>query len=254
MASSETAMIERDVFAEGLRLVRAGEAEGVPLRLIGGVAVRLRTAEAVPPNLSRSSPDIDLVTTKGSSTRAGRLIGGLGYAPHVAFNALHGQERMLFYDEANDRKLDVFVGSFRMSHAIPVAERLEADALTIPLAELLMTKLQVFELNEKDIRDALAILYAFPVGETDTETINAALVATLCCADWGLWRTITGNVECLRGELANYDLPPPGRERVAERLEALAERIEREPKSRSWRLRARLGERKRWYELPEEPG
>jgi hypothetical protein len=247
-------MIERDVFVEGPRLVRAGEAEGVQLRLIGGVAVRLRTAEAVPPALMRPSPDIDLVTRKGSTARAGRVISDLGYAPHVAFNALHGQERMLFYDEANHRKLDVFVGSFRMSHAIPVAERLETDPLTIPLAELLMTKLQVFELNEKDIRDALAILYAFPVDDADAETINAALVAALCCADWGLWRTITGNVECLRGELAKYDLPPPGRERVAERLEALAERIEREPKSRSWRLRARLGERKRWYELPEEPG
>ena len=39
---------------------------------------------------------------------------------------------------------------------------------------------------------------------------------------------------------------------LLENREELEERIEAEPKSRAWRLRAKIGERKRWYELPEE--
>jgi hypothetical protein len=235
-----------------VRLVRAAEAAGLALRLIGGVAVRLRTGDAVPPALTRPCPDIDLVTAKGQTARTARFLRESGYEPHVSFNALHGQERMLFFDHGNERQIDVLVGSFRMSHEIPL--RLDVHPLTIPPAELLLTKLQVVQLNEKDVRDALALLYAHPVGEGDDDTIDAARVAGLCCADWGLCRTITGNIESLRGELHGYDLPPPGRDRVAERIDVLSDRIEREPKTLGWRLRAKLGERKRWYELPEEPG
>lgn len=251
MASSEAAGIEQDVFAEGVRLVRAAEAEGLTVRLIGGVATRVCCADAVPPALTRPCPDIDLVTAKGGSAAAARLLRAQGYEPHVSFNALHGQERMLFFDRGNDRQVDVLVGAFRMSHEVPL--RLDVDPLTIAPAELLLTKLQVVQLNEKDVRDALALLYARPVGDGDGDAINGARIAQLCAADWGLWRTITGNLERLKGEVDGYDLPPGGRELLAERIDALLERIEREPKSRSWRLRARIGERKRWYELPEEP-
>ncbi len=146
----------------------------------------------------------------------------------------------------------MFVGSFSMSHTIPIGDRLELERVTVPLAELLLTKLQIAELNEKDVRDTLALLTCHPVGETDGDCVNAAHVARLCAADWGLWRTITGNMSACRERLAAYDLPPEERERIARRLDELLERIEAEPKTRGWRLRARIGERRRWYELPEE--
>lgn len=246
-------MIEADVLAEGRRLVAAGGEAGVPLKLLGGVAVRLHAEEDVPPALRRECPDIDVATAKGLTHPADRLLRGLGYEPHVAFNALHGRERMLFYDGEHGRKLDVFVGSFRMCHAVPFSGRLDADPLAIPLAELLLTKLQVVELNEKDVRDMLALLCAHPVGERDEETINGGRIAQLCAADWGLWRTVTWNLERIGRALREYALPAGDAERIGERVGALAGRIEREPKSRAWKLRDRIGVRKRWYELPEEP-
>jgi hypothetical protein len=249
LASSE---IHADPVAEGERLVRAGEAAGVRLRLLGGVAVLVRTAGAVPSSLSRTTPDIDLVTAKGGTAPTTRVLREAGYEPHTSFNALHGSERMIFFDDANDRKLDVLVGSFRMSHEVPI--RLDVDPLTIPAAELLLTKLQVVELNEKDVRDALALLCAHPVGGDDAAAINGGRVAELLASDWGLWRTITANLERLPGELEHYELSADQTTTIRERVGELAERIEREPKSRAWRFRARIGDRKRWYELPEEPG
>jgi hypothetical protein len=146
--------------------------------------------------------------------------------------------------------VDVFVGSFSMCHKVPLDGRIEVDPVSIPLAELLLTKLQVVQLNEKDVRDALALLHDHDVGDADGETVNGARVAELCATDWGLWRTITQNLAACRAFAGSVDVPD--RETLDERFDALLGRIEDAPKSRAWRMRAKIGDRKRWYDLPEE--
>jgi hypothetical protein len=172
----------------------------------------------------------------------------MGYEPHVGFNAMNGKERLLFYDNPNGRQVDVFVSSFRMCHEIPLEKRLPIDRDTVPLAELLLTKLQIIELNEKDVRDTVALLLEHDVTDDDSG-VNATHVAELCADDWGLWRTISHNLATLRDRIDAYDVD---REAVSNRVAAILERIEAAPKSRGWRMRAKIGERKRWYELPEE--
>jgi hypothetical protein len=245
--------IERDVVSEGKRLLTRAAAEGVTIRVLGGVAVRLHSS-GLAPAFERPYGDLDLVTTKRDAGATAALLRSAGYEPHVAFNALNGRERMLFFDNEHGRQVDVFVGAFRMSHAIPLEERLVLEPATVPLAELLLTKLQIAELNEKDVRDSLAILHEHPVGEGDADTVNEDRIAELLAADWGLWRTITGNLATSRDHVDRYDLPEGDRAEIAARVDRLAERIEREPKSRAWKLRARIGERKRWYDVPEEVG
>jgi Uncharacterised nucleotidyltransferase len=244
--------IRQDIVAEAKRLLELANAEGVPLRVLGGVAIHLRAPRPLPPALTRRYADVDFVTAKGRSSAVQRLLREAGYEPHVAFNALHGTERLLFFDNGNERQVDVFVGGFSMSHRVPVAERLELEPETLPLAELLVTKLQIAELNEKDVRDALALFHGHPVDERDGDAINSARVAELCSTDWGLWRTLTGNLSASRDHVDRYELPDEEKDRLRSAMDALLDRIEREPKSRTWKLRARIGERKRWYTLPEE--
>jgi hypothetical protein len=243
-------MIESDVVDEAKRVLTRADAEHVPLRLLGGVAIKLRAPGELPAAFARSYADLDFATRKKTGGQAAELLRAEGYEPHVAFNALHGGDRMLFFDNEHDRQVDVFVGAFSMCHKIPLDERLEVDPVSIPLGELLLTKLQIAEVNEKDVRDTLALLHDHPLGEEDGGTLNAGRVATLCADDWGLWRTITGNLVACRGFADTYDVPD--RARLDERIDALLERIDAAPKSRAWRLRAKIGERKRWYELPEE--
>jgi hypothetical protein len=141
-----------------------------------------------------------------------------------------------------------------MCHRIPLMDRLDVDALTLPLAELLLTKLQVVELNKRDETDLLLLLLEHDVGTTDDETINAEVIAALCARDWGLWRTVKLNVERLREALGGYAFSPEQADAVRRRLDALWDRIDAEPKSSKWKLRDRVGDRKRWYEKPEETG
>ena len=217
------------------------------MRLLGGVAVNVRSS-GLPPALTREYQDLDFASAKKSAGNLQKLLRDLGYEPHVGFNAMNGRERLLFHDNANGRQMDVFVSSFRMCHEIPLERRLDAQSDTVPLAELVLTKLQIIELNEKDVRDAVALLLEHEVTEDDTG-VNGSQFASLCCDDWGLCRTITQNLASVREHLGGYEVD---REVVATRLDALLERIEVAPKSRSWKLRAKIGDRKRWYELPEE--
>ena len=238
-----------DIVEEARRVLAAAEEDNVMVRLLGGVAVRLRS-KSLPGALEREYKDLDFVTTRKASGDVQKLLRDLGYEPHTAFNTMNSKERLLFFDDAHGRQVDVFVGSFRMCHEVPFEGRLGVDAGTVPLAELLLTKLQIIELNEKDVRDAVALLHEHEITDDDAG-LSGTQVGKLCAEDWGLWRTITRNLESVGRHLDAYEVD---REVVAGRLRELQERIEAAEKSRGWRLRARVGERKRWYELPEEVG
>jgi hypothetical protein len=240
-----------DVVEEGQRLVELAKSEGTSFALLGGVAVRLH-APSIPPALDRDYKDLDFAVPKGRSGDATKLLRGAGYDPQVTFNAMNGKERMLFHDTEHGRQVDVFVGAFRMCHEIPLSDRLKPGDATVPLAELLLTKLQIVELNEKDVRDTVLLFHGHDVGDDDEDVVNAQRIAELTASDWGLWRTITANLSKSAEMVDQYELPHPERERVRDRIRHVLDRIETAPKSRSWKLRARIGERKRWYELPEE--
>lgn len=240
-----------DLVEEGERLLALAHEQNATFALLGGVAVRLHAPE-VPGALDREYKDLDFAVPRGGSGAAGKLLTQAGYEPHVVFNAMNGKERLLYHDNEHGRQVDVFVGSFRMCHEIPLSERLRPREATVPLAELLLTKLQIVELNEKDIRDTVLLLHGHEVAGHDDDAVNGDRVAELCANDWGLWRTITRNLERCALDVDRYELPQPERSRIKDRLSQLLSHIEAAPKSRAWRLRDKIGERRRWYDLPEE--
>ena len=241
-----------DIVPETCRVIDAASSQGVTIRAFGGVAVAIHSASGVPSSLARAYRDIDLVTGRKEGRAAARSLAEAGYTPNERFNAMNGSTRLVFYDVAHERQVDVFVGEFRMCHQIPISNRLELEPYTVPLAELLLTKLQIVQLNDKDLRDIWAILVEHDVAENDNDAINAAFVASLLAGDWGLWRTTRQTIETARGELANSPLPQEDRALIESRLVRLWERIEAEPKGFRWRSRARVGDRSKWYEEPEE--
>ena len=252
MTSKETNGILSDMVDEAIRVAEEAEREGVDLRLLGGVAIKVRAQDGIQPAFEREYADLDWIVPKGKSSQAQKFFESLGYVPQTRFNTMYGRERLLYFDEEHDRQVDVLVGTFRMSHEIPFGKRMTLEPVTVPLAELLLTKLQIIELNEKDVCDTFALLYDHPVGEEDGKSVNAAHIAKLCSSDWGLWRTFTANLEALDGHLKRYELADEGKERISDRVKALLQRIEEEPKTFGWKMRAKIGDRKRWYELPEE--
>lgn len=241
-----------DVVEEARRLLAAAEATGLRVRLIGGAAVRVHVQGELHPTFAREIRDIDLVTGKGEGTRTAAFLDEQGYVANRTFNAMHGARRLLFYDETHGRQVDVFIHTFEMCHVLPVGEHLDRDPHTLPLADLLMTKLQIVTLNAKDRSDAYALLLEHDLGEGDVERIDSARIAALCARDWGLYRTSQLNFERLLAALPESGLDEASQALIATRIERIAAAVESAPKSVKWKARARVGDRVRWYEEPDE--
>ena len=240
-----------DPVQESRRLIAAADRKGVAVRALGGVAVQLQSP-AGGPILPRPIRDIDLVTRRDTRKVVAEVLVEQGYVADEMFNALHGSRRLLFYDEPNQRKLDVFVGEFAMCHPIPIADRLEKEPLTVPLAELMLTKLQIVELTERDQRDIYSLAYHHEVTTENGSGIEGRYVAELCSRDWGLWRTVRGTIERCTTNVDRYELGGEAVALITKRLKDLWANIDEAPKSTKWRLRSRVGDRVRWYEEPEE--
>lgn len=239
-----------DPVAEGRRIAGVAAERGLPLRVVGGVAVAILCPSAQRPPLEREYADIDLVTTRDARDGVVGMMGELGYAEDREFNMLHGHRRLYFWDEINQRQVDVFVDEANLCHRIDLRQRIDAVPLTASLADLTVLKLQVVETNEKDYLDICAIFADHDLSEDDSG-VNTPYIAGLTASDWGLWRTL--GIVAEQSEQFALELPDfPSREAVADRLRRLQNELDTVPKSRGWRLRARVGDRKRWYELPEE--
>jgi hypothetical protein len=236
------------------RLVREAQSEGIFLRVLGGLAIKVHSPHANHRSLERKYPDIDFVTDKASAKKLLGFLPGMGYTPNKTFNTLSGDRRQLWYDEEQGRQIDVFIGDFTMCHTLPLADRLQIEPLTIPLAELFLSKAQIFELNRKDILDLLTLLLDHEVGPGDEETINADLIAELCAKDWGLYTTVSMSIQKLHTFLDEGDvaLDPEEAQVIKKRLVKLQKTMDEAPKTLAWKMRARVGTRVRWYEEVEE--
>jgi hypothetical protein len=224
------------------------------LRVLGGLAIKVHSPHANHRSLERNYPDIDFVTDKTSAKKLLGFLPEMGYTPNKTFNTLSGDRRQLWYDEAQGRQIDVFIGDFTMCHTLPLADRLEVEPLTIPLAELFLSKAQIVELNRKDILDLLALLLDHDVGPGDMETINSELIAGLCSKDWGLYTTVSLTIQKLRDFLDEdqIDLDAEEVQIIKKRLTAVQMAMDEAPKTMAWKMRARVGTRMRWYEEVEE--
>jgi hypothetical protein len=240
--------VNADVVDEARALVDRATERGLVLRLLGGIAVRVLCPEL--PVRSRDGQDIDFACDSRSRRGVSDLLLERGYVPDKTFNALYGNKQLYFAAPENGRALDVIVDRLEMCHTLDLVQRLTRMPYTLDPLDLLLTKLQIVELNEKDVADCLHLLGTFPVAESDEPgTMDLRVFRTIVGDDWGWWRTATHNVEKLR---VHSPAATPGRYEAAEQLALLARAADEAPKTRRWKLRARVGERKRWYELPEE--
>jgi hypothetical protein len=244
--------IQADIDVEARRLLDELARRDLEARLIGGMAIRLLAGPRLHPAYSRTVGDLDFLLAKRHSRDFEALLTEAGYAPAEEFNALNGHRRLLFYDEEHGRQIDGFVESFEMCHKLPLSERLTERPETLPAAEVLMTKLQIVELNAKDRGDLYALLLSHDVAGHDDAAINARRIAELTANDWGLQHTFELNLGRLREHLDGEPLSAEEAAALRARIDALAAAMDEAPKSRRWKLRARVGDRKRWYEEPEE--
>lgn len=244
-------IIDRRVLeAEVDRIVDAAETVGTPLRVLGsiGVAMHCPDASSLIERFDRTYGDIDLAAYRRDAPALASCLIKLGYREDREVT-INSEGRRLIFDHAESRiHLDVFFDELEFCHTIPLRGRLEADRPTIPLAELLLSKLQIVKLNQKDAIDASLVLLDHELGTGDADTIDLARITGLCAGNWGWWRTLTLNLAKVAMLAASYpQLDGPQRGRVIRACDDLKRAIDAVPKSRAWRLRDRVGDRRQWW-------
>jgi hypothetical protein len=238
-----------DPIAEAERVATAAKKAGVNAKLLGGAGIHLHSASAQKPPLKRKYGDLDYAIPKRDRKAVLALFRALGYEANERFNLMNGDRRLYFYDGANGRQVDVFVDVFKMSHVIDLRDRLGHDGPCASPSDLLLSKLQIYEVNRKDLIDVIALLLDHEIAEGDDDAIDPRYVSRLACEDWGLCRTIQLNLAKLLTTLDELDVD---RDVVRARAAKLWDAIDGSPKPLKWRLRAQVGDRMQWYELPEE--
>lgn len=233
------------------QIIDTAESKGVRLRLLGGLAFKKLCPSSMDPRYFRENKDIDLMGRRQDSRNIVKIMETLGYRPRELFNKLNMGQRLIYYDMENTRRVDLFLDEFVMCHKFNFKESILAGMYTLPLTQLLMTKLQVVEKTEKEYKDLVVAFHDYDV-TSDGSGIRGDEIADLCSKDWGVYTTFWKSLESLESWSREREVLEG--EIVLARIQKLKAMMEEAPKSFGWKMRARIGEKSRWYELPDADG
>ena len=245
---SSTTPLEETI-AEAERVAEEASAQKVAVKLLGGAGIHLHSPSSHHAPLRRKYGDLDYVIASKDRKATLAFFPSIGYEANDRFNLMQGDRRLYFFDNSNGKQVDVFIDVIRMSHVIDLRGRLGHAGPCASPSDLLLSKLQIYEVNRKDLVDVTALVLDHPIKSNDDEAIDAAYVARLCGEHWGLYRTLQINLEKLRHTVGELDVD---RDTITSRVDELWDAVEKSPKPLKWRMRAQVGDRVRWYELPEE--
>lgn len=242
-----------ELVSEMNRLISAARDDQIHLRAFGGLAI-YEHSKNDPRFFHRDSPDVDFMVPKGEWHKLETFFHKMGYSPNKQFNLLNGSHRQIYYDKIAGHRIDILVGDFEMCHKVPLNGRFKIDPVTIPLAELFLSKAQIVQLNRKDAFDIISLLLNNDLGDENEGKISLDRIAALCGEDWGLYKTTSMNLKRVEDLLLAEDLGlnPTEKEVVLSRVRTIGSVLESTPKSAAWKMRSIVGTRVRWYEEVEE--
>jgi hypothetical protein len=246
---------------EATRLVDLAEKEKIVMRLMGGCAIRFHcpTYSYLYEKLKRSAPnDADFMSYGKFSSSIPNLFAKLGYdAIHEKglVYSFYGDKRHIYESKIVPMRADVLFDKFEMCFTIDFRNRLEQSRPTISLADMLLQKLQIVKINEKDIKDTIILLREHEIGENGGERVAGKYISKILASDWGFYYTFTTNLEKVRNLLNEYHvLTEEDRENVRRKIDRLRTTIDEEPKPIRWRMRSKVGKTKKWYTDVDELG
>jgi hypothetical protein len=234
-----------------LSLVDQARQQGIELRILGSLAYRLHCPAniALFEEMKRDLTDIDFAASGKQRKDVRAFLEGLGYVIDQDLLVTTEGARFAFSEPQTGMIVDVFFDQLNFCHPIPLRDRLLLDYPTITPTDLLLEKMQIVEINPKDIKDATVLLLEHELGTAPADAVDGQYIARLLADDWGFYYTVTTNLERLERELdGTASLGTAQAQVVQQRIGQLREQVETTPKSRKWKLRARIGPRVKWYQ------
>jgi len=244
-------MLQSSHFEEQAKtIVDTAQKRGIVIRSIGAIAFRIHCPKFkdLHTKLGRELTDLDFMARGRQINEIVQLFQDLGYQKDPRMHSFMVYQRGIFQHPETKLVADVFFDKLSMCHTIDFKERLELDSPTITLADLVLEKTQIVKINEKDMKDLAILFLEHDIGESEPETVDGKYIRLLLSKDWGFYYTVTTNLKKTRDRLVTYEaFDNSQREQIAATIDRLLASIENEPKSTGWKMRARVGPRKTWY-------
>ncbi len=244
-----------DFFKSAIDIIEEGKKSQVQLRLLGATAIYYHCPgwASMSEALNRPLTDLDFMALSKHNSKVEELFARLSFQPNKHVNMLYGRHRQIYYDPKNSRQVDVFFDKLSFNHVLDLTKRLDIDPVTISLSDLLLEKLQIVKMSEKDAKDVIVLLREHGVGDSSAGDIDAKYVSKLLAGDWGFNYTVSLNIKKVKDYLGGAGfIGSEDKQKVSERLDELMRRIDAEPKSFGWKMRARVGTKSLWYTEAED--
>lgn len=241
---------------EALRLIDEAQKQGIILRLMGAIAIRLHSPNFayLHTELGRNITDIDFVAYEKQTSKVEKFLESQNYSSRMLSFSFALGGRMIFINNTDGRHIDVFLDRLEMCHRIEYKQRLEIDSPTVPLAELLLQKMQIIKISQKDIIDTTMLLREHDLGDSDQNILNIKHISNILAKDWGFYYTVTTNLKKVRTLMEDFKvLSDQDKQIVRDRIDKMLSYFEDTPKSSSWKLRAKVGTSKKWYRDVDTP-
>ena len=241
---------ERQIIQVVENILSIAEKQNIILRLTGSLAIRMQASEFkyIEYENNRWLNDIDLVVYDKDILKVQKLMTDLDWIENQGVLRLFGDKRRIFDHPSEDLHADVFINKLIFCHTIDLRGKLEQCESTVDLIYLLLGKLQIVEINRKDLIDALLLLRSFNLNDQ----LDIVQLVRLCSRDWGWWRTVTMNLGKLDDFIEVCLSRDNDRKDVKNKINLIREKIAAQPKSLGWKLRSKIGDRIKWYNDVEE--
>jgi len=241
---------------EGRRLIDEAQKQGMILRVMGPIALHYHFPDYVElyGHMERLGErvftDIDYAAYGKHRGKLVPFFQSQGYDYNKRLMMLFGQTRHIYFASGADRvpMVDIFFDKLDMNHCVDYKNRLEIHPYCVSLTDLLLQKLQIVQINDKDLKDMMLLLLAAQVSDTDQGAINGKYVARLFSDDWGFYYTATTNLKKVQDAVESVPVLTAGHRKVIrDKANQLLEVIDQAPKSGKWQKRAKTGTSKPWY-------
>ena len=239
---------------EARRLTDEAQKQGLILRVMGPIALHYYFPDYVELYSrmerlgERVFTDIDYASYGKQRGKLVPFFENQGYELEKRAAMISGGTRLIFFSD-HIPMIDVFFDKLDYNHPIDYRGRLEHHPHCVALADLMLQKLQIVQINDKDLKDAMLLFLAAPLGETDENAINVKYIAKLFAEDWGFYYTATSNLKKIKDAMAGVKaLTDDQRALITEKVDQFIDIIERVPKSGKWKSRAKAGTNKPWYQ------
>jgi hypothetical protein len=243
---------------DAIKIAQAAKDEGIVLRVLGACAVRIHSDKSkhMLDEMQRFISDLDFMSYEKFEPKITPLFTKLGYKADSDvtkyYAHMYGLLRDRFKDPNANSTLDVFYDKLEMSHTIDLSKRLEVDFPTISVSDILLEKMQIVKINQKDVQDTLVLLSEHPISDSDHDSVNAKYISQVLSEDWGFYYTVTTNLRRLQEYAASPPVLAASADSVKKKINDLIQAIEARPKGMKWKMRARIGTRQKWYNDVDE--